>query len=213
MDWIPNIIPVATHYGSHMTDPAPHYATFTGRGGGDPVQFHALIECDGPDGEARCQAALTSLRRRLGALAGTSLTTAINGAFQACHQELSTPGGAGVGVTLLATRGEEAFLAAVADISVFQLDRAGVRRVRLSVPGTMSAAMGNLPEVSPAMERLDLQPGETVLICGAGITSAANLDGLQAILSSTPRAAADNLAALMSNAQLFLGLILVSPVD
>ncbi len=213
MDWTPSIVPVAAHYGSHMTDPTPYYSTFTGRGGGDPVQFHALIECDGPDGEARCQAAMSSLRRRLSALGGTSLTTAINGAFQACHQELSTPGGAGVGVTLLAARGEEAFLAAVADIAVFQLDRAGVRRVRLSVPGTMSAALGNLPEVSPAMERLDLQPGETVLICDSGITATANMDGLAAVLSSSPRAAADNLASLMSNAELFLGLILVSPAD
>ena len=213
MDWTPSITPVAAHYGEHLADPAPFYATFSGRGSGSPVQFHALIESDGPEPEARCQAALASLRRRLANLGATSLTTAINGAFQACHQELSAGGGAGVGVTLLATRGEEAFLTAVADISVYQLDRAGVRRVRLSVPGTMTSALGNLPQVTPAMERLDLQPGETVLICGSGISSAANLDGLQAVLSSSPRAAADNLASLMSNSALFLGLILASPAD
>ena len=213
MDWIPNITPVAAHYGSHLADPAPFYTTFTGRGSGSPVQFYALVESDGPEPEARCQAALASLRRRLSNLAGTSLTTTINGAFQACHQELSSAGGPGVGVTLLATRGEEAFLAAVADISIFQLDRAGVRRVRPSVPGTMTAALGNLPQVTPAMERLDLQPGETVLICGSEITSAANLDGIAAVLSSSPRAAVDNLASLMSNAPLFLGLVINSPAE
>ncbi len=210
MDWTPSIIPVAVHYGAHLADPAPFYTTFSGRGSGSPVQFHALIESDGPEPEARCQAALASLRRRLTNLGAMSLTTTINGAFQACHQELSAAGGEGVGVTLLATRGEEAFLTAVADISVFQLDRAGVRRVRLSVPGTMTSALGNLPQVTPAMERLDLQPGETVLICGSDISAAANLDGLQAVLSSSPRAAADSLASLMSNSALFLGLILVS---
>ena len=106
MDWIPNITPVAAHYGSHLADPAPFYTTFTGRGSGSPVQFYALVESDGPEPEAHCQAALASLRRRLTNLSGTSLTTTINGAFQACHQELSSAGGPGVGVTLLATRGE-----------------------------------------------------------------------------------------------------------
>ena len=213
MEWIPTVTPVAAHYGAHLADPAPFYSTFIGRGSGNPVQFHVLLECDGPEPEARCAAALAALQRRLTNLGATSLTTAINGAFQACHQELSAPSGPGVGVTLLATRGEEAFLTAVADIAVFQLDRAGVRPVRPSVPGTMAAAMGNLPEISPAMERLDLQPGETVLICGSAISAAANLDGLEAVLSSSPRAASDSLASLMSNAALFLGLILVSPAE
>ena len=109
------------------------------------------------------------------------------------------------------SRSGEVYLAAVADIAVFQLDRAGVRRVRPSVPGTMAAAMGVLPEVTPAMERLDLQPGETVLVASSAVASVANMDGMQAVLSASPRSAADNLASLMSNDALFLGLIITAP--
>ena len=96
MEWIPTVTPVAAQYGAHLADPAPFYSTFIGRGSGNPVQFHVLLECDGPEPEARCAAALAALQRRLTNLGATSLTTAINGAFQACHQELSAPGGPGV---------------------------------------------------------------------------------------------------------------------
>ena len=213
MPGAPQITPVAAHYGSLLADPAPFYASFSGRGGSSPTQFHVLLESDGPELEARCQAALTSLRRRLASLGAASLTTTINCAFQALHQELSASGGDGVGVTLVASRGGEVYLAAVADIAVFQLDRAGVRRVRPSVPGTMAAAMGVLPEVTPAMERLDLQPGETVLVAGSAVASVANMDGMQAVLSAGPRSAADSLASLMSNDALFLGLIITAPSE
>lgn len=213
MPGTPQVTPVAVHYGTHLADPAPFYASFAGRGGSSPVQFHVFLRCDSPEPETRCHAALASLRRRLANLGSTTLTTAINGAFQACHQELSAAGNAGVGVTLLATRGGEVYLAAVADVAVFQLDRAGVRRVRPSVPGTMAAAVGNLPEVTPAMERLDLQPGETALVCDSEVTGAANMDGLQAVLSASPRAAADSLASLMGNSPLFLGLIITAPTE
>ena len=213
MPGTPQITPVAAHYGEHLADPAPFYATFSGRGGSSRVQFHVMLQCDGPEPEARCQAALASLRRRLANLGAASLTTTLNGAFQACHQELSAAGGAGVGVTLLASRGGEVYLAAVADIAMHQLDRAGVRRVRPSVPGTMAAAMGNLPEVTPAMERLDLQPGETMLVSDSSVTSAANMDGLEAVLSASPRSAADSLASLMGNTALFLGVIISAPSE
>ena len=211
MPGAPQITPVAVSFGSHLTDPAPFCASFTGRGGGSPTQVHVLLTSDGPEPEARCQAVLASLRRRLANLGQTSLTTTLNGAFQACHQELSTAGGGGVGLTIVAVRGDDVYLAAVADIAVFQLDRAGVRRVRPSVPGTMAAALGVLPEVTPAMERLDMQPGEAVLVCDSAVTGAANMDGMEAVLSSTPRAAADRLASLMNNAPLFLGLIITAP--
>ena len=61
------------------------------------------------------------------------------------------------------------------------------------------------------MERLDLQPGEAVLVCDTAVTGAANMDGMETVLSSTPRAAADRLASLMNNAPLFLGLIITAP--
>lgn len=207
------VTPVAVQFGSHAADPAPFYTSFTGRGGGSPTRFHALLASDDPAPEARCQEALSALRGRLANLDRTSLTTALNGAFQACHQQLWAAGGGGVGLTVVAVRGDEAYLAAVADVAVFQHDRAGVRRVRPAVPGTMAAALGVLPEVTPAMERLDLQPGESVLVCDAAVTAVANMDGLEAVLSAGPGAAADRLAGLMSNAALFLGLIIDTPAE
>ena len=209
----PRITPVAVQFGVHLTEPAPFYSAFTGRGGSAPVQFHVLLECDGDEPEARCNAALASLRRRLTNLGPASLTTTLHSAFQACHQELSGAPGGGVGATILASRGEESFLAAVADISLFQLDRAGVRPVRIAVPGTMSPVMGVAPEVTVAMERLDLEPGETVLVANSSVTSAANYAGLHAILSARPQTAANSLAAVMGNTPLFLALIVTSPEE
>ena len=50
MPGTPQITPVAAHYGEHLADPAPFYATFSGRGGSSRVQFHARRpwpRCDG----------------------------------------------------------------------------------------------------------------------------------------------------------------------
>ena len=206
----PQITPVATQFGERLSNPSPFYATFTVRGGSSPVQFHLLLECDGPEPEARCQAALTSLQRRLSAMGQASLTTTLHGAFQACHQALAASGGSGVGVTCVASRGEEVFLAAVANIDLFQLDRAGVRPVRLSVPGTMTSAMGEAAEVTAAMERLDLHPGESVLVASAALAQATNMEGLETIMSGSPATAADRIAMLMSNTPLFLALIITA---
>ena len=219
MTGAPQVTPLVVRQGETQGNPAPFYATFPGKGTQGSVQFHLLIESSATEPEPLCQRALSSLQRGLTGGGRASLTSVVREAYQSCHKELEAANASqdlaarvGVGATCLAVRGDETYLAVVGDAIMYLRDQHGVRKVTPAVQGTSAPVLGTSPDpIEVTMERPTLNPGESLLVASGSLEGAVSYDGLEAIMSAAPQAAAEKLGLLMGEDPLFLALILNAP--
>ena len=202
--------------GSPQKNPFPFYSAFSGKGSQDSVQFHLLIESDSTETEALCQRALGSLQKSLTDGSRTSLTTVLQEAFQACHEELEAANApndlasrVGVGVTCLALRGDESYLAVVGDAVMYLRDQHGVSKITPAIQGTSSPVLGTSPDpIEVTMARPALKDGESLLVASGSLEDAVGYDGIENIMSTSPEAGIEKLTLLMDDDPLFLAIIL-----
>ena len=217
----PQITPLVVRDGNPVGSPSPFYSTFSGKGSQDSVQFHLLIESDATEAQALCQLALGSFQKSLTSGSRASLTSVLNEAFQACHKALETANAphdiasrVGVGVTCLAVRDDETYLAAVGDSIMYIRDQHGVSKITPAVQGTSSPVLGTSSDpIEVTMARPGLKDGESLLVANGSLENAAGYDGLENIMATSPQAAVEKLAILMGDDPLFLAIILNVPAS
>ncbi len=213
------ITPLVVRDGNPVGNPSPFYATFSGKGSQDSVQFHLLIESSATEAEALCQRALGSFQKSLTSGSRASLTSLLNEAFQTCHKDLEAANAphdmasrVGVGATCLAVRGDDAYLAAVGDSIMYIRDQHGVSKITPAVQGTSSPALGvSSDPIEVTMARPSLTPGESLLVASGSLEDAAGYDVLENVMATSPQAAVEKLSILMGDAPLFLAIILNAP--
>ena len=213
---IPQVTTLVIRDGSRPKNPLPFYSAFPGRGSQDSVHFHLLIETGSTEPEALCQRALDSLHTSLTGGGRTSLTTVLQEAFQACHEELEDANApndlasrVGVGVTCLALRGDESYLAVVGDAVMYLRDQHGVSKITPAIQGTSSPVLGTSQDpIEVTMARPALKDGESLLVASGSLEDAVGYDGIENILSTSPEAAIEKLTLLMGDDPLFLAIIL-----
>lgn len=150
----------------------------------------------------------------------TSLTNAIQQANRTIYTESR---GSGMGTTLVAAavRGNQAYIAWEGDSRAYLVRGGNITQLTedhsfvdgLVRAGTLTAqqaknhpmrnvitrSLGNKPEVSPDLKRVQLQPGDKLLLCTDGLSNSPVYDGdLQKIVAGNrnPQAAADQCVAL-----------------
>ena len=213
---IPQVTTLVIRDGSRPKNPLPFYSVFPGRGSQDSVDFHLLIETGSTEAESLCQRALGSLQASLTGGGRTSLTTVLQEAFQACHEELVAANApndlasrVGVGVTCLALRGDESYLAVVGDAVMYLRDQHGVSKITPAIQGTSSPVLGTSQDpIEVTMARPALKDGESLLVASGSLEDAVGYDGIENILSTSPGAAIEKLTLLMGDDPLFLAIIL-----
>ena len=207
--------------GSPQKNPFPFYSAFSGKGSQDSVQFHLLIESDSTEAETLCQRAFGSFQKSLTGGGRTSLTTVLQEAFQACHEELEAANApndlasrVGVGVTCLALRGDESYLAVVGDAVMYLRDQHGVSKITPAIQGTSSPVLGTSQDpIEVTMARPALKDGESLLVASGSLEDAVGYDGIENIMSTSPEAAIEKLTLLMGDDPLFLAIILNTNVS
>ncbi len=217
----PQITPLVVRDGNPQGNPSPFYATFSGKGSQDSVTFHLLIESSATEATALCQRALTSFQKSLTSGVRASLTTVLGDAFQTCHKDLEAANAprdmasrVGVGVTCLAMRGDEAYLAVVGDAVMYLRDRHGVTKITPAVQGTSSPVLGTSSDpIEVTMARPALKPDESLLVASGSLEDAVGYDGLENIMSTSPQAAVEKLTLLMGEDPLFLAIIMNAPAS
>mgnify|MGYP001006682700 CR=1 FL=1 len=217
----PQITPLVVRDGNPVRSPSPFYSTIPGKGNQDSVQFHLLIESDATEAQALCQLALGSFQKSLTGGGRVSLTSVLSEAFQACHTALEAANSphdiasrVGVGVTCLAVRGDEAYLAAVGDSIMYIRDQHGVSKITPAVQGTSSPVLGTSSDpIEVTMARPALKDGESMLVASGSLEDAVGYDGLENIMATSPQAAVEKLGLLMGDDPLFLALILTAPAS
>jgi serine/threonine protein phosphatase PrpC len=217
----PQITPLVVRDGNPQGNPSPFYTTFSGKGSQDSVQFHLLIESSATEAEALCQLALGSFQKSFTSGGRASLTTVLGDAFQTCHKDLEAANAphdmasrVGVGVTCLAMRGDEAYLAVVGDSVIYLRDRHGVTKITPAVQGTSSPVLGTSSDpIEVTMARPGLNPGESLLVASGSLEDAAGYDALENIMATSPQAAVEKLAIMMGEDPLFLAIILNAPTS
>ena len=213
---MPQVTTLVIRNGSRPKNPLPFYSVFPGRGSQDSVDFHLLIETGSTEAESLCQRALGSLQASLTGGGRTSLTTVLQEAFQACHEELEDANApndlasrVGVGVTCLALRGDESYLAVVGDAVMYLRDQHGVSKITPAIQGTSSPVLGTSQDpIEVTMARPALKDGESLLVASGSLEDAVGYDGIENILSTSPEAAIEKLTLLMGDDPLFLAIIL-----
>ena len=213
---MPQVTTLVIRNGSRPKNPLPFYSVFPGRGSQDSVDFHLLIETGSTEAESLCQRALSSLQTSLTGGGRTSLTTVLQEAFQACHEELEDANApndlasrVGVGVTCLALRGDESYLAVVGDAVMYLRDQHGVSKITPAIQGTSSPVLGTSQDpIEVTMARPALKDGESLLVASGSLEDAVGYDGIENILSTSPEAAIEKLTLLMGDDPLFLAIIL-----
>ena len=218
---IPQVTTLVIRDGNRPKNPSPFYSVFPGRGSQDSVDFHLLIETASTETEALCRRALSSLQTSLTGGGRTSLTTVLQEAFQACHEELEAANApndlasrVGVGVTCLALRGDESYLAVVGDAVMYLRDQHGVSKITPTIQGTSSPVLGTSPDtIEVTMARPALKDGESMLVASGSLEDAVGYDGIENILSTSPEAAIEKLILLMGDDPLFLAIILNTKVS
>lgn len=213
---MPQVTTLVIRNGSRPKNPLPFYSVFPGRGSQDSVDFHLLIETGSTEAESLCQRALSSLQTSLTGGGRTSLTTVLQEAFQACHEELEDANApndlasrVGVGVTCLALRGDESYLAVVGDAVMYLRDQHGVSKITPAIQGTSSPVLGTSQDpIEVTMARPALKDGESLLVASGSLEDAVGYDGIENILSTSPGAAIEKLTLLMGDDPLFLAIIL-----
>jgi len=213
---MPQVTTLVIRNGSRPKNPLPFYSVFPGRGSQDSVDFHLLIETGSTEAESLCQQALSSLQTSLTGGGRTSLTTVLQEAFQACHEELEDANApndlasrVGVGVTCLALRGDESYLAVVGDAVMYLRDQHGVSKITPAIQGTSSPVLGTSQDpIEVTMARPALKDGESLLVASGSLEDAVGYDGIENILSTSPGAAIEKLTLLMGDDPLFLAIIL-----
>jgi hypothetical protein len=210
------VTPIVVREGALAGDTAPLISTFPGRGLLDQVRFHALGESLATDPEERMETALAALARALENESRSALTSALPRALQSCHRELvkgneplTMAARVGVGLTCLALRDDEVYVARAGPGLVYVRDRHGVRH--LPGPPEGAGSLGTAEgEVDIAMDRHPIGPGEALLAGGSALEAAVGYEGLQTVLAAAPKEAARKLALLMGDQSLYVAL-LVTP--
>ena len=218
---MPQVTTLVIRDGSRPKNPLPFYSMFPGKGSQDSVDFHLLIETGSTETEALCGRALGSLQTSLTAGGRTSLTTVLQEAFQACHADLEAANAAndlasrvGVGVTCLALRSDESYLAVVGDAVMYLRDQHGVSKITPAIQGTSSPVLGTSQDpIELTMARPALKDGESLLVASGSLEDAVGYDGIENILSASPEAAIEKLNLLMGDEPLFLAIILNTKVS
>ena len=222
----PRVTPIVVQQGDLQEGPSPFVTSFAGRGLLSQVQFHALTETAAAAPEALCQRALTSFQRLIASLGRISLTSALSQALQDCHQELraaneSEPLAArvGVGLTCLALRDDDLYIAQAGPGLLYLRDTHGVRRVEShSFGGSESSdepserqELGITPgEIRVSLDRYPFRDEHVFMAAGSALAAAVNYDGLDAILASAPDEAARKLQLLMPDQPFFAALMVTS---
>ena len=218
---IPQVATLVIRDGGRPKNPLPFYSVFPGRGSQDSVNFHLLIESDSTAAEVLCQQALSSLQTSLTSDGRASLTTIMQEAFQACHEELEAANApndlasrVGVGVTCLALRGDESYLAVVGDAVMYLRDQHGVSKITPAIQGTSSPVLGiSQDPIEVTMARPALQDGESLLVASGSLEDAVGYDGIENILAASGEAAIEKLVLLMGDDPLFLAIVLNTKVS
>jgi hypothetical protein len=192
------------------------------------VQLYALAEATTPEGEGLCRWALATVQRHFGQQGRASLTSAMAGALRGCHEELfkanqeaPQASQAGLGITCLALRGEEVYVARAGPGVVYLYDGQDAQQIASGTPvspgsrsqGAESAhapvIVGLTPgEIPVQLHRHALRRGHALLATSSSFARLVNMEGLRAILSSSHREAINKLFLLNKEESLFAALLL-----
>lgn len=217
------VTPMVARHGQLQESLAPFISSFQGRGVHREVQFHALTETPAADPAPLCQRVSAAFRRSLLSQDRLSLTTAMSRALQEGHQELlkanetePLANRVGAGVTCLALRDTEVYMAQAGPGVLYLRDAHGVRTLHPLAPDApqdeegkqgphlLGMAPGELPVM---LDRLTLEEGQVLLVASSSLASSVSYDGLVAILSASPQEATGKLHMLMQEDPLFAALL------
>ena len=209
---------------------APYAVSFSGRGSHAGVSFHALVETPAADPQPLCQRLLDILQRSILGQGRSSLTTALSTALQDSHHDLLAANEntalatqVGAGITCLALRDEDVYIARAGPGALYHRDSHGVRTINPAPPAQAEGSeaeethersvLGLGPMQTPVtLERQALLAGQVLLAAHSSLANSVSYDGLMTILGSSPEDAASRLELLMQDDPVFAAL-LVSRAD
>ena len=157
----------------------------------------ALAEPVGPTDQRYVRETWRYLEEGLGQESPRALTTTLSSAIQSCHQQLqkSVPAPeeadwtdtAGVALSCVALRGQEAYLAQVGPALAYALQEGEVKRVVPSARGVRSApALGRRAPIEVSFYRQQFQEGNRLLVAFTGLDGMLPLEGVAALLQGSP---------------------------
>jgi hypothetical protein len=187
------------------------------------VLLHALAETAAADPEPLCRRILEALQRAFTSQERASLTAALSRALQASHHELQAANEreplanrVGAGVTCLALSGTDVTIAQAGPGVVYLRDAHGVRTLeppRMDAASEVGSAESPLQlgiaagEIPVLLDRYSLEPEQVLLAANSSLVSSVSYDGLVAILSASPKEAADKLRLVTQEDPFFAALM------
>ena len=239
------VTPILVLQGRLQDTFAPYAVSFSGRGSHAGVSFHALVETPAADPQPLCQRLLDILQRSILGQGRSSLTTALSTALQDSHHDLLAANEntalatqVGAGITCLALRDEDVYIARAGPGALYHRDSHGVRTINPAPPAqaegseaeethersvlglgpmqtpeeTHRSVLGPPMQTPVTLERQALLAGQVLLAAHSSLANSVSYDGLMTILSSSPEDAAGRLELLMQDDPVFAAL-LVSRAD
>ena len=224
------VTPILVLHGRLQNTFAPYAVSFPGRGSHAGVSFHALVETPAAAPQPLCQRLLDILQRSIRGQARSSLTTALSTALQDSHHDLLAANEntalatqVGAGITCLALRDQDVYIARAGPGALYYWDSHGVRTINPVPPAQAEdseaeetherSVLGLGPmQTSVTLERQTLLAGQVLLAAHSSLANSVSYDGLMTILSSSPEDAASRFELLMQDDPVFAAL-LVSRAD
>ncbi|MBI4336529.1 MAG: hypothetical protein HY683_01670 [Chloroflexi bacterium] len=211
------VTPVLVSAGRLETE-SPNLCTFRGKGLLQQVTFYTLVETTAQDNPDLCSWAARRLRDLIGHSRG-SLTSALLQAVQGCHQELLAANQqgepqdrVGLGITCLALRTDEVYLATAGPSLVYVLDGQGVRNV--GVANALEGAVGLAASQLPVnLHRLTRGEAGAALVAMSSLSSMVTLEGVKAVLTAAPQEALTRLQLLVRQEPSFAALLVTWPKE
>lgn len=223
----PTVTPILVHEQILQSDHSCYIASFSGKGSLDQVSFHLLVETASPYRETS-EKVLSCFQTSIISQENSSLTTALQVAFQTCHQTLRQTNDRmalveriGVGLICIAVRENQLYIAQAGPGVVYCRDEQGTRKLRLvSVlsdqeenPGNETQMVGiGGEDVQVIMDRQPLQSGQRFIAANSALANATSYDGLDEILKSPVDEATRKLVVTMGEDPYFAALIVTAPL-
>jgi len=221
----PTVTPVLVYEQILQSDHSRYIISFPGKGSLHQVSFHLLVETASPYRETS-EEALSCFQFSITNQENSSLTTALQVAFQACHETLRQKNDrlplvrrVGVGLICIAVRGEQLYIAQAGPGVIYCRDGQGTRKLRLvpvSTPLEESSdneiQMIGIGEgkIQVALDRQLIQDGQKFIAANSALANATSYDGLDEILKSPVDEATRKLQVTMGEDPYFAALIVTS---
>jgi hypothetical protein len=202
--------------GGHVQEQGPWVSTFQAEAAGEPVRLYVVTEPARPGSEQYTE--------QLGEAIGTlfsrhdfSITGNMTRALRAAHEHLRDwnrttmpEEQVGAGVSLLVLREDVGYLAQAGPSIALYGD--GTRARRFSAPnGSAQQSIGLAADLRPAVTRIELGLGESVLLSGSALASSLQDEHGPALLGMEPEEALGQVYVMLKEQQ-NLGAILISHV-